>query len=57
MKQKEDFVITHKGKEVSRHKTENEARSAWHKLTYSTSNYTLGKNLNDYKVAKEKESK
>ena len=28
----EDYIISLKGKEVSRHKTENEARSAWHKL-------------------------
>lgn len=28
----EDYVISLKGKEVARHKTENEARSAWHKL-------------------------
>ena len=28
----EDYIISLKGKEVSRHKEENEARSAWHKL-------------------------
>jgi len=28
----EDYIISLKGKEVSRHKTEDEARSAWHKL-------------------------
>jgi len=31
-KMNEDYVITLKGKEVSRHTTEVEARSAWHKL-------------------------
>ena len=28
----EDYIISLKGKEVSRHKTEDEARSAWYKL-------------------------
>lgn len=42
---KEDYVITLKGKEVSRHKKENDARSAWHKLRKQHGN--------DVKVTKE----
>ena len=42
---KGDIVITLKGKEVSRHKSESEARSAWHKLRK--------KHGNDVKVKKE----
>ncbi len=44
----EDYVITVKGKEVSRHKTEREARSAWHKLRKKHSSAQ-----NDVKVVKE----
>lgn len=44
-KMDEDYVITLKGKEVSRHKSENDARSAWHKLRQ--------KHGNDVKVVKE----